>query len=48
LVATWHERKMGRLNLMLGLVALLLTSVDLLSHPPSEWLVAIKDWLALL
>jgi len=45
--AVRHERKMNNLNLMLGLLALGLTSIDLLSHPPSEWMQAIKGWLAL-
>lgn len=46
--AVRHERKMGKLNVMLALVALLLTTVDLLSHSPSEWMLAIQGWLALL
>jgi len=46
--AVRHERKMGRLNITITLVALFLAAIDLLTHSPSEWMLAIKGWLALL
>lgn len=46
--AARHDQKMGRLNIMLAVVALLLTAVDMLSHPPSEWWNALSGWLSLL
>ncbi len=46
--AARHEHKMGRLNIMLAVIALLLTTVDLLSHPPSEWMAAMTGWANLL
>jgi len=42
-----HEQKMNLLNLMLAGIAIILTTVDLLSHPPGEWSAAIKGWMAL-